>query len=455
MIRIPASHLHKRIALLLCVALGVFAYTAGVLAQWTDPTIDIPGVSGSGGVDTMPLTTGNVDQTKIGPLTVWKNVSALTNLNVTGSLCWNGTTGAACRNGWESANIGSYVRLQTEQLQIDDYGFINLRNPDVAISQFTLRGIAADPESGLTVRAGVVGIAARSSDGYSYGVAGSAGTADLADHYGVYATDGGNHDAFAARFNGNVAFVGLPGESDLVVGRMYDGGGNLLGGITTARGNSLSEVCLNGVCRSTWDAGADTEWAVNTASATLWPGLATRGLSIGNGNFTVTLDVGPTAKMAVGGDVTAHMVVVGTPSSSLPSLATCGDHQCSASETIISCPDDCDTTPPDMVWEVTSQGPYSDGTINLTWNNPYSDDFGGTRILITDGIRPSSPNDGVPIDVIGLPSVLSPLTIRTSTGNGLGPFGHGKVYLWLYAYDVSRQGAPLNFSEPVIFAIDL
>ncbi len=424
--------------LALCVSIGTLAVVAHASAQWVDPTTPIPGVGTSGGAEESPLTTGSSAQTKTGPLTVWKSFSVMGDLSIAGQLCWNGTSGVACRSGWQSANVGNYVRLQTDTLRDNDYGFVSLRNPDVAVSEFTLQGIAAMPtDSSAVVRAGVVGRAAHSDAGYSYGVVGSAGSFDLADHYGVYATNGGNRDTLAAQFNGNVAFVGLPGESDLVVGTLNSA-------VQTARLNTLSEVCLNGDCRSNWDTAGPTPWVVT--SSTLWPGLISRGVSIGNDTFKVTLPTSTTADMTVTGDVSVHKMVVGTPSSNLISWATCGDNICSTGETPALCPDDCDTTPPDQISSITVRG-LTEGIIELTWHHPSSIDFAGTRILITDGIHPSSPSDGTPIDVAGIHDGIS---IKT-----FGPFSHGKIYFWLYSYDLNRHSVPLNFSLPVGYEIDL
>lgn len=428
------------------IALGVVA--ARVSAQWIEPSTQIPPVSGLPGTNVLPLNTSGAAQTKTGPLTVWNSVTAMNDLTVNGSICWNGTDSSSCKASWQGANVGNYVRLQTSSTRIDDSGFISVSGPS---GTAVLQTSAADPtEQTAVARVGLVGRAARSTEGTSYGVVGSAGTADLANHYGVFATDGGSPNSFAARFNGDVAFVGLPGESDLIIGQMYKSDGSLLDAIVTARNDAVSDVCLNGVCKSAWDSVGASQWAFNASANTVWPGNTGRSLSIGNGTFIITLDTlksPPVATMSVAGDFSAHKVVIGTPSQNLINYGTmtCGDNICSVGEN--ACPDDCDKVPPAVVTGISSTPPDASGYVTLMWTAPASSDFGGTRIIVTDGIKPRDPSDGVVTDVLGLPG--------GSSQARFGPFGQGKQYFWLYSYDLTRTGAPLNFSQPVGYQIQL
>ncbi len=461
----------------LCVSIGVLIVAVRASAQWTEPTVPIPSaITTETIVDTVPLNTSGIPQTKRGPLTVGKGVTVVGNLNITGNLCWGGVDpddDALCRSTWEAVNIGKLVRLQTSDRLVEDSGFVNVKNPFFTIQYpFTVRGDAAapDPFTGAIERTGVVGKAAEFGDGYSYGVVGSAGSQDIADRYGVYATDGGERDAFAARFNGNVAFVGLPGESDLFVGKMLDSDGLQLQTVSDARADKVSEVCLNGECKSRWDTIGNSFWSYTwnqnsnpiDSSYALWPSRWYRGLSVGDGKFTITLSpqsmipgVPPTsAAMTTVGNMAAQKVVIGKPTPLTIGNSTCGDRICNdPTETAGTCPDDCDTVAPLPVSSASKvAGPDSSGYIILKWTTAKAsgdlNGAGGTRILTTDGLRPVGPNDGTPIDVNDTPPDEYTRTF--------GPYGHGRVYFWFYAYDKDNAGRPLNFSsEPFALVVDI
>lgn len=406
----------------------------------------------------VPLNTTSNEQTKLGHLTVQKDFYAAAGLTVgsAGSpmtICWNGTDPAYCRSEWAKAGAYNYATLQCDSSQVpstcpprdDDTGTPILLAPDdLSVAKFGLQALAPDESAGHLPGVGIEGVASADASLTSAGVAASS-AADLVDHYGIYATNGGNREVWAAEFNGNLGVRGAAGESAVIVGRAFDASGVLLPDLQFFRSNNKTAVCLNGVCKSAWDSAGPSQWARNTATTpnTLWPGDPSRGLSIGKGMFTVTKLADLSAAMSITGSLNAGSMSIGTAPPGLPVSVTCGDSMCSQGENATSCPDDCDASAPAPIAIDAIDHPSPTQYIaTFGWLNPPTPDFGGTRVVYNPTAPPSGPDGGTShVDVYGVHDAFS--SYKTPT------LGEGTHYYYLYAYDNSRSGQPHNFSAPV------
>ncbi len=399
----------------------------------------------------VPLNTTSNAQTKLGHLTVQKDMyaggltvgTALSRMTI----CWNGTDPAYCRNEWTEAGAFNYATLQNDATRSNDNGApILLGLDDLSLATFGLRAVAPDESNAVLLPGvGVEGVAAADATLVTSGVAVSSGS-DLINHYGIYATNGGNGDTAAATFDGNVGIRGAFGESALVVGRAFDAGGNILPDIQFFRENNKTAVCLNGVCKSAWDSAGPSQWVRNTATTpnTLWPGNASRNLSLGKGMFTVTKGADLLTTMSVNGSLTASSVSIGIAPASIPVSMTCGDNFCSQGENATSCPDDCDAVAPmNVAIDAVDQPGPSQYVASFVWSNPSEPDFGGVRVVYSPTVPPTGPDGGTShIDIYGVPNGSSTYTTPS--------LGTGEHYFYLYSYDNSRSGQPLNYSGPVM-----
>lgn len=413
------------------VVLFVASIGLAARAAWEGPTSGTTAPFDFPAGFVLPLNTSAVDQTKTGALSLGGTTTANAGLIVgTGGgstrICWNGV----CRSSWTTAGSGSFVRLQTGAFSGNDVGNVLLTGTNASITPITLRGVAKDTGNVFNPGVGIEGIASNSNAGFSAGVAGNAAVNWL-DHYGIYASNGGSPIVPAADFAGHVS---LEGGYDLVIGVINSS-------VTAARANGIPEICLNGSCKSAWEIGGRSEWAVFAGTtSTLWPNSSTRSVSVGNGTFTVIPYVNSTVDLTVSGDAEARHFVIGTPTSYL-SGKTCGDRVCNLNETAVSCALDCDTIAPDrvpLVDAVTFDTVLNE--VRIDWLNPSSAGFAGTRVVWKVGTNPANPSDGTERDVAGV-----------AGGSSMSIFSldDGTFCFNLFTYDVDGNGSPLNFSDGV------
>lgn len=399
----------------------------------------------------VPLNTTSNAQTKLGHVSVQQHFYAggitVGSAASPMTICWNGTDPAYCRDEWIQAGILNYATLQNDATRTDDIGSpLLLGLDDTSIATFGLRSVAPDETDAAQLPGvGVEGVAADDIGLVTAGVAVSTGS-DTNDHFGIYATNGGNKDIPAAQFDGNVGIRGAFGESALFIGPVFDATGNILPSLQFFRENNKTAVCLNGVCKSAWDSAGPSEWVLNTATTpnTLWPGNASRGLSIGKGMFTVTREADLTATTTINGSLAASTMSIGNAPAGLPLSMTCGDGFCSQGESAVSCPDDCDTAAPAHVTiDAISQPKPSQYIALFVWQNPPETDFAGVRIVYSPTVPPSGPDGGTShIDIFGTPNGTSSYATPS--------LGIGQHFFYLYSYDNDRYGQPHNFSEPVM-----
>lgn len=308
----------KIISLLIIVGLGAAVSTR---AFFSEPTDMAPKGTTSG-----PILSGNVDQTRYGPLGlggVYIPVTgeyinrgnlmtpgdlSITNDELDSELCLYGSAGYRCITDWTDA-YRQFVRLSPPNPEVD-LGTIHLNGRATFIG-------AAGADFGLYTRAatpgpvdrthGFKGLAASQSvsDKDSYGVLGIAGhNSNITGRqaYGILGYDSGNSNAYAGYFDGNVELVG----AQLC---FFNSGGDNEG------------TCIN-------------DWPVAGPADDLLK-LQTE--------FPLVHQSGITA---VSGAARFTSAVVGDPSGH-GQETTCGDGICSAgavpAETAASCPIDCPT----------------------------------------------------------------------------------------------------------------
>lgn len=407
----------------------------------TEPPGKLPGY-----FDVLPLNTSSFSQVKEdpltvnGPFTVGRSIVG-SFLNVSGSILWNSDR----RDNWETIGSRNFVHLYdlSHPVGIADVGVASVVGDTSGTATFT-----AKAGTGRNT-AGVSGYSAATGSGLSAGVVGET---QNPTGYGVYGTVGSNTQAWAGYFSGN---AGIAAPRDLIIGSVG-------GGVSAARTNVISEVCLNGDCRLTWPPSGGTLWSVN--GATLWPSSETVSLIAGGtepdavkrcvtnpsvpdpnkSKFSVINNPNFTSDVClVSGTASLGQIVIGAPVSGTPTATTCGDGICNGNETggygqPTYCGKDCDFTAPNSVTGATASGSPQ---VTISWTNPAASDFSGTKVVMTIGTPPSK---------IQGASLIGTEVSRPSSSFTSAPLTPGTYYFGLYSHDQAG-----NFATGVIVEVRL
>ncbi len=435
----------------LAIALVGFRATA---ASWVPPSSPQPG-----GNISASLNTSAQDQTKTGGLIVQGAVT----LDSAGTLIiGNSATnkGAVClpdagspsvfdcRKGW------SELTTNPDKLNLfpttGDIGYVTLKAPaDLNFGppddfNATVRGIAGPPTTKLSTY-GIFGEAS-AEEGPSYGIYAQAGVSS--NHRALFATTAPhgqtNGKMWAGYFNasmlvtdpngGTCKISGDPCVDDASCGGIGDScipypsvviGSN---GPTAGLDRSVGYICLNNDCRSQWPEVHGVGYWSATSPIEPLAQYAGRSLAAGgsasSAGFTVKVTTDKSlnpvnADVGVSGNAQFDTYVAGTPLSSMPFSATCGDGICSGNENDNSssafyCPQDCDVTPPENAWPYDQEllrCPAGDVDfcipgkcftlcpagpryyLYFAWTDPPDADLSRTRVVVRTDRYPTGPSD--------------------------------------------------------------
>lgn len=445
---------YRSVVALSAVALTLFGLRA-MAASWVPSSAPQPG----GNIAPM-LNTSAQDQTKTGGLIVQGAVT----LDASGRLVIGespANKGAVClpnpdnpgtfdcRKGW------SELTTNPDKLNLfptdGDFGYVTLKGPtDVQFGapddfNATVRGTAGQPTTKLSTY-GIFGEAS-SEPGPSYGIyAPVAGISS--NHRALFATTAPhgqtNGKMWAGYFNasllvtdpkgGTCRISGDPCVDDAACGGVGDScipypsvavGGN---GPGPGLDMSVGYICLNSVCRSQWpDIHGIGYWSATSPVEPLAQ-YAGRSLAVGGAasaaGFTVKVTTDASlnpvnADVNVSGNAQFDKYVVGTPTPTIPFIATCGDGICSGKEnddpsSPYYCPKDCDNTPPGNPEAVTldmlrcppsevdyclpghcpglcPRGPTY--FLYFAWYDANDLDIKGTKVVVRTDRYPTGPND--------------------------------------------------------------
>jgi len=206
----------------------------------------------------IPLNISPTLQTKTGDLTFQSGLTIASptgnpTLTVDGSICWNDPGDRSqCQTTWPAASTptGSFVKITAPVT--DQLGWIDISGSAGSVNPVGLN-VRSDVPTTSTSTYALAGQAdLTTSNLASFGVYAAAG-ADLNGNYALYGS-APSTSGWAGYFAGNVAVLS---PHDLILGS---------GGLLDGQSPTTSEICLNGVCRSSWPTISDTYWNVAAGS---------------------------------------------------------------------------------------------------------------------------------------------------------------------------------------------
>lgn len=255
--RVPQGRIRQRSLFAVLGLVGLMALVgyprAGQTAVYVPPSGSPP--TGDIGI---PLNISPTLQTKTGDLTFSSGLTIASpsgnpSLTVEGSICWNDPGDRSqCQTTWPAATTpsGSFVKITAPVT--DQFGWADISGSPGSISPVALN-VRSDIPTTTTPTYALAGQAdLTTSNLASFGVYAAAG----ADLNGNYALSGSapSTSGWAGYFAGHTAVLS---PYDLIIGS---------GGLNDGQSPTTSEICLNGVCRSSWPTISDTYWNVASNS---------------------------------------------------------------------------------------------------------------------------------------------------------------------------------------------
>lgn len=390
------NNIQKTISVIALMVVSVSIMTMNVVRvraqQFIEPTSPL------GGNAAAPLNGGSNTQRKLGSLIIGSNAT-------TSYLCLNTdsvltTDPTKCISSWSQLR-GNYVTLAQTDLTSNPFPTLN----DHVVA------------AGRTADIGFARLQADGTKSQLYTLIVEATGSAIQPATALYATDGGVSSNYAAAFNGGI----------------YIGDGT---------SSSSKKFCLNGnftvdtsVSSSTYGKGCITSWSQLSSF------LASQNYVLLQSN-TGTL-VPQNGRISISGSAVFATddrtgLIIGAPPAGTSVSISCGDGMCNGSETASSCAIDCDQAAPANVTQLAVSANETTKKFTFTWTNPADADFAGVKVVRTQGVPPTGPNDpAAQATNLILNPTASFLTSALTTGVS--------YYFGFYSYDQYN-----NFSSGVI-----